>query len=348
MMYRLEHPEFLNVLWLVPLLVVGFLLYASWQKKAQNRWGDLNMLYHMANGRSKSKIWYKLTYVSLAIVFLGFGLANPQVGTKMQTVKRQGVDLVFALDVSKSMLAEDIAPNRLEKAKYLISKSLEELGGDRVGIIAYAGKAYPLLPITTDYTAAKLALSSATPDFIPTPGTALDQALDYSLNYFDPQSPASKVLVIMSDGEDHEQNWEEQISLLNERGIQVLSMGFGTAKGGPIPIKQGNSILGYKRDQDNEVVVTKLNAQTLREIAQRTDGTYVDGSNTNQALNTLTDMLSGLNKADIEERVFTDYEDQFQWFLAAALILLLLDVLTSERKSKWLKKWGLETKTEQS
>lgn len=346
MMYRFEHPEYLHVLWLMPLAILGTVLYRNWQKRAQQRWGEMAMFNRMATNLSSAKIWYKLFYLCSALFMLAMGLANPQVGTKMQTVKRQGVDLVFALDVSKSMLAEDIKPNRLEKAKYLISKSLEELGGDRVGIIAYAGKAYPLLPITTDYTAAKLALSSATPDFIPSPGTALDQALDYSLNYFDPESPASKVLVIMSDGEDHEGNWEEQISVLNERGIQVISMGFGTKIGAPIPEKQGKTVVGYKRDNAGEVVVTKLNDVTLREIAQRTNGVYVDGSNTNQALTTLKDTISGLNKADIEERKFTDYEDQFQWFLGAALLLLLLELLTVNRKSSWLRRWGLEGKND--
>ena len=343
-MYRLEHPEYLHVLWLVPLLFVGFLLYRNWQKRAQKNWGETAMLNDMASESSQTKPWLKLFYINLAIIFLGVALANPQVGTKMETVKRMGVDLVFALDVSKSMLAEDVAPSRLEKAKYLISKSLEELGGDRVGIIAYAGKAYPLLPITTDYTAAKMALSSASPDFIPTPGTALDQALEYSLGYFDKESPASKVLVIMSDGEDHEDNWQEELELVNEQGIKVLSIGLGTAQGGPIPEKQGKSITGYKRDENNEVVITRLNESILREIATRTNGLYVNGNNTNNTLKALTETISGLNKAEIEEQVFTDYEDQFQWFLGAALILLLLDLLTAERKSKWAARWGLQTK----
>jgi len=345
-MYRLEHPEYLHVLWLVPLLFVGFLLYRNWQKRTQKGWGEAAMLKSMASESSQSKPWLKLFYINLAIIFLGIGLSNPQVGTKMETVKRMGVDLVFALDVSKSMLAEDVVPSRLEKAKYLIGKSLDELGGDRVGIIAYAGKAYPLLPITTDYTAAKLALSGASPDFIPTPGTALDQALEYSLGYFDPQSPASKVLVILSDGEDHEENWKEELDRVNEQGIKVLTIGLGTTQGGPIPEKQGKSIVGYKRDENNEVVITRLNDQIMREIAKRTNGTYVDGSNTNNTLKAITETISGLNQAEIEEQVFTDYEDQFQWFLGAALLLLLLDLLTAERKSKWMARWGLQTKGE--
>jgi Ca-activated chloride channel family protein len=338
LMYRFEHIAYLHVLWLIPLLIMGFALYKNWQKRAQKRWGDGNLLEAMASGRSSFKPWLKILYVSLAILLIGIGLANPQIGTKMETVKRQGVDIVFALDVSASMLAEDIAPSRLEKGKYLIARSLDELGGDRLGIIAYAGKAYPLLPITTDYAAARLALSSASPNFIPTPGTALDQALDYSIRYFDPESPASKVLVIMSDGEDHEENWQAQLDILKERGIKVVAMGLGTEQGGPIPQKSGSNTIGYKKDGNGEIVITRLNSDILRELAQQTNGRYVDGSNTNQALDALTETLTGLDKADIEERVFTDYEDQFQWFLAAAFLLLLLELLTPERKSKWLDK----------
>ena len=344
-MYRFEHIEYLHLLWAIPVLIIGFMVYKSWQKKAQKQWGDKSLFDEMSTARSEFKPWLKVFYVSLAIAFLAFGLANPQVGTKTETVKRQGVDLVFALDVSASMLAEDVTPSRLEKAKYLIAKSLDELGGDRVGIIAYAGKAYPLLPITTDYSAARLALQSASPDFIPTPGTALDQALDYSLNYFDKESPASKVLVIMSDGEDHEENWENQVALLKERGIKVIAMGLGTPKGAPIPQKTGSQVVGFKKDENGEVVITRLNEDILKQITQQTEGKYVLGSNTNLAVSALTETLNGLTKADIEERIFTDYEDQFQWFLAIALILLTLDVFTSERKSDWLRSLGIKQKT---
>jgi Ca-activated chloride channel family protein len=342
-MYRFAHIEYLHLLWLIPALIVLFVLYQSWQKRARLRWGDALLLNEMTTGKSRITPWLKLIYTCLALAFLAVGLANPQVGTKMETVKRQGVDLVFALDVSASMLAEDVAPSRLEKAKYLIAKSLEELGGDRVGIIAYAGKAYPLCPITTDYSAAKLALSSASPDFIPTPGTALEEALEYSLSYFDPESPASKVLVVISDGEDHDENWKEFVGQLNERGIKVLAVGLGTAKGGPIPIKTGSNIIGYKKDENGEVVITRQNDEVLRELASQTNGSYVSGSNTSGTLEALKNTLSGLEKADIEERVFTDYDDQFQWFLAIAFALLLLELVTADRKSRWLERIGLKS-----
>jgi Ca-activated chloride channel family protein len=342
-MYRFAHIEYLHLLWLIPALIVLFALYKNWQKRARLRWGDAPLLNQMTEGKSRFTPSLKLLYACLAIAFLALGLANPQVGTKMETVKRQGVDLVFALDVSASMLAEDVAPSRLEKAKYLIAKSLEELGGDRVGIIAYAGKAYPLCPITTDYSAAKLALSSASPDFIPTPGTALEEALEYSLSYFDPESPASKVLVVISDGEDHDENWKEFVGQLNERGIKVLAVGLGTAKGGPIPIKTGSNIIGYKKDENGEVVITRQNDEVLRDLASQTNGSYVSGSNTSGTLEALKKTLSGLEKADIEERVFTDYDDQFQWFLAIAFALLLLELVTADRKSRWLERIGLKS-----
>lgn len=337
-MYRLENPQYLHLLWLIPVVIALYLLYTYWQRKKQLLWGDDFMLQKMSEATSRFKPWLKIFYLCLAFAFLAIGLANPQVGTRTETVKRQGVDLVFALDVSSSMLAEDISPSRLEKAKYIIARSLDNLGGDRVGVIAYAGKAYPVLPITTDYAAARVSLSSANPDFIPTPGTALDQALIYSLNYFDEESPASKVLVIMSDGEDHEEAWKQQIDELKTRGIIVLSIGLGTVQGGPIPIRQGSNMMGYKRDSDNEVVISKLNETSLRDIAAATGGNYINGNNTNQVLETLTKTISGLNKADFEERIFTDYDDQFQWFLAAALLFLIIDVLTAPRKNSWLKK----------
>lgn len=344
-MYRIEHIEYLHVLWAIPVLYLGFGLYKSWQKKAQKRWGDKHLLDQMASPRSSFKPLLKLFYMSMAIFFMAIALSNPQIGTKTETVMRQGVDIVFALDVSASMLAEDVTPSRLEKAKYLIAKSLDNLGGDRVGIIAYAGKAYPLLPITTDYRAARLALQSASPDFIPTPGTALDQALDYSLNYFDKESPASKVLVIMSDGEDHEENWQEQLNAVEALGIKVITIGLGTQKGGPIPQKTGSQVVGFKKDANGEIVITRLNETLLQQLAQQTGGTYVVGSNTNAAITALNNTLQGLNKADIEEQIFTDYEDQFQWFLALSLVFLTLELLTSVRKSEWLHSLGIKQKT---
>lgn len=341
-MYRLEHIEYLHILWAIPILVGAFAFYKSWQKKAQARWGDAELLQDMTTPRSTFKPWLKIFYLCMALFFLTIALSNPQIGTKTETVVRQGVDLVFALDVSASMLAEDISPNRLEKAKYIIAKSLDELGGDRVGIIAYAGKAYPLLPITTDYRAARMALQSATPDFIPTPGTALDQALDYSLTYFDVESPASKVLVILSDGEDHEENWQNQIEKLNALGIKVLTVGLGTEKGGPIPLKTGSQVVGFKKDAQGEVVITSLDADVLQELAQQTAGTYVLGNNTNATLNALEATLQGLTKATIEEQIFTDYDDQFQWFLALGIVFLILELLTTERKSDWLNTIGIK------
>lgn len=336
-MYRIENPEYLYWIWLVAAYPALFALYTWWQGKAQKRWGDAVLLGKMSTGLSKFKPWLKTIYITLALAFLVIALANPQVGTRTETVKRQGVDLVFALDVSSSMLAEDIAPNRLEKAKYIIAKTLEKLGGDRVGIIAYAGKAYPVLPITTDYAAARMSLSSATPEFIPTPGTALDQAFDYSLKYFDPESPASKVLVVLSDGEDHRNDWKVLVNELLKRDIRVISIGLGTEQGGPIPMKQGSSVVGFKRDKDGEVVITRLDENSLREVANATGGAYVNGANTNQALEIISKTISTLNKTDFEERIFTDYDDQFQWFLAAALFFLCLETLTRSRKINWLR-----------
>ena len=184
-MYRFAHIEYLHLLWLIPALVVLFVLYQNWQKRARLRWGDATLLTKMTEGKSNFKPWLKLIYSCFAIAFLAIGLANPQVGTKMETVKRQGVDLVFALDVSASMLAEDVAPNRLEKSKQLVSQIINKLGSDRIGIIAYSGSAFPVLPITTDYSVAKIFLQTMNPGMVSAQGTSIDEAINLATTFVD-------------------------------------------------------------------------------------------------------------------------------------------------------------------
>ena len=261
----------------------------------------------------------------------------------METVKRKGIDLVFAIDVSKSMLAEDIAPNRLSKAKFLTGKVIDKLKGDRVGLIIYAGAAYPLLPITTDYGTAKLKLDLASPDLVPSMGTALSDALKFSHQFYNDQSQKNRLLVILSDGEDHEEGWEQEASILKEAGIQLITIGLGTEKGGPIPLRTKNgSLSGYKKDWNNEVVVTKRNETTLRNMAEQTSGVYYDGNDANLVIDALSEYVEGMEKTEFEAKRVSDYQDQFQWFLGVALFLLILDVFIGEKKSFWMEKIGLK------
>jgi Ca-activated chloride channel family protein len=279
--------------------------------------------------------------LSLAFVMMVIALVNPKVGSKLKTVKRQGVDIVFALDVSKSMLAEDIAPNRLLKSKQIISKVLDKLGGDRIGIIAYAGRSYPLLPITTDYAAAKMMLQNADTDMIPSQGTAIASAIEMTNQYFDDEDQKNRILVIISDGEDHEKDALAAAEVAKSKGIKVYTIGVGTETGGPIPLKTRGQVTGYKKDGKGNVVVTKLDKRVLMEVAQATGGVYMDSQDTRQIVSEFTKILSGIDKKEFEATIFSDYEDQFQWFLSFAILFLVLDIFFLERKTKWLNKLDL-------
>ena len=245
-------------------------------------------------------------------------------GGQKQKVNRKGTDVVFALDVSRSMLAEDIAPNRLDKAKLLISRTLGQLSGDRVGLIAYAGSAYPALPITTDYVSAKMALDAASPNAVPSQGTNLAAALEYAFGYFNPASPAGRFIIVFTDGEDHE---ELEGLELPEFPVQILFVGLGTQSGGPIPIKKTRSGTIYKKDKKGEVVITRRDEKILSTLMEEIGANYIDGNRTDEAIKLVQDFILTGEQAAISEEIAIDYEPQFQWFLFPALLFLLLYVL---------------------
>ncbi|MDX1463043.1 MAG: VWA domain-containing protein, partial [Marinirhabdus sp.] len=257
-----------------------------------------------------------------------------------------GVDVVFALDVSKSMLAEDIAPNRIEKSKQLITQILNSLAGDRVGIIGYAGSAFPQVPITTDFSSAKLFLNNMNTDMVSSQGTAINEAIEMSKTYYNDEEQINRVLFIISDGEDHEGNVESIADEAAELGIRIYTIGVGTAEGGPIPIKRNGILQYYKRDQNDEQVITRLGEETLKQIAEEGNGTYIPGNSTSEVVQTVTAILNGMDKKTFESKQFTDFKDQFQWFLAGALFLLVLDVFLLERKTAWVKKLNLFNEAE--
>ena len=266
-MYQIEEPTYFYYLAIIPIIVVLFLLVLWWKKRIQKRFADHNLIQKLSPEKSTFKSFLKLTVFCVALFFLIISLANPKMGTKLETVKRQGVDIVFALDVSKSMVAEDIAPNRLEKAKQIITKVIENLGSDRIGIIIYAGSSYPLLPITTDYAAAKMFLQNANTEMVSNQGTAINEAIERALSYYDNDEQTNRFLVIVSDGEDHEENTLELAKEAAEKGIKIYTVGIGTAKGGPIPLKDDGRVVSYKKDNRGIVVVTQLNEQILRDLA---------------------------------------------------------------------------------
>lgn len=337
---ELEEIKYLRLLLIIPVLVVIFLLYQYWKNRKQKQFADLNLLDKLSPEKSVFKSVIKLIVLSLAFFFLILALANPRIGTKIETVKREGIDIVFAIDVSKSMLAEDVAPNRLEKSKQIVSQIINTLGADRVGIVAYAGSAFPVLPITTDYGSAKMFLQQMNTDMLSSQGTAISEAILLSSTYFD-EIETNKLLVLISDGEDHEQGMSEALTLAKEKGLKVLTIGVGTEKGGPIPVKAGGSVQTYLRDRNNEVVITKMDNAILKEIAKELGGSYVSGNNSKQVTDHFKSVVDTIEKTQYESQEVAEYDSKFQWFLAVAFFLLLLDVFFLERKTAWIKKLNL-------
>ena len=254
---RLEEPIYFYLFTIIPIIIVVFLLVLWWKKELRKNLQVQKLLAKIAPNSSTFKSILKLIFFLIGLSFLIISLVNPKMGTKLKTVKREGVDVVFALDVSKSMLAEDIAPNRLEKSKQIISKIIDKLGSDRVGIIIYAGNAYPLLPITTDHAAAKMFLQNANPDMVSSQGTAINEALNLAKTYYNNDEQTNRFLIIISDGEDHQEETKQVAQNISNEGVKVYTIGVGTEKGGPIPIKLNGALIGYKKDRKGETVITK-------------------------------------------------------------------------------------------
>lgn len=347
-MIQLDEKIYFYLLAVIPLMIALYIAQQLWKKRVQRRFADPRLLRRLAPEMSQFKPGLKLLVLLTGFAFLILGLVNPKIGTRLETVKREGVDIVFAVDVSKSMLAEDIAPNRLEKAKRLVSEIINSLASDRIGIIAYAGQAFPQLPITTDYGAAKMFLQSMNTDMLSSQGTAIGDAIELASTYYDDEEQTNRVLFIVSDGEDHSENsMTDAVELAVEEGIQIFTIGVGTPKGGPIPIKRNGVVERLKKDSEGQVVITKLDEAMLAQIAQEGNGEYINGESTEKAVAYIRDQLNQMDKKEFEAKQFAEYKDQFQWFLGIGLLLLFLDIFLLERKTQWLKKLNLFNEKEE-
>ncbi|WP_158846176.1 vWA domain-containing protein [Algibacter sp. L1A34] len=340
-MFQLEEKIWFWTLAIIPVIIVLFLLLQFWRYRTQKKFADKELLKRLSPNKSLFKSILKVVVLSLAFLCLTIALVNPKIGTKLETVKREGVDIVFAVDVSKSMLAEDIAPNRLEKSKQLVTQIINNLASDRVGIIAYAGKAFPQLPITTDYGSAKMFLNNMNTDMLSSQGTAINEAIKLATTYFDNEEQTNRVLIIISDGEDHSEDALAYAEQAHDEGIRIFTIGVGDVKGGPIPLKKNGIVLNYKKDNQGETVITRLNEDTLKKIADEADGVYINGKNTNDVVEKIREILNGMDKTEFEAKQFADFKDQFQWFLGLGVFFLLIDIFLLERKTGWLKKLNL-------
>ena len=333
-MLRYDNIEFLYLLSLIPVLIIGIIMYSKWQKNSILKFGDINLLNQLMQSHSIFRKKIKNTLFVLAITFLIVGLSNPQVGTKMEEVKREGVDLMIAIDLSYSMMAQDIKPNRLERAKQAISRLIDKLEGDRIGLVVFAGEAYVQLPITTDYSAAKLFLSTVNTSIIPTQGTKIGNAIDLCSKSFDKENAQSKAIIIITDGETHDEEAIESAKKAKEEGIYIHTLGMGLTKGGPIPIyNKYGSTSEFRKDRQGNVIITKLNESMLEEIALAGEGTYIRANNSKSGLSSLFEEINKMEKKEIGTMIFTNYKDRFQIFIGISLVLLILNLFFLERKN---------------
>ena len=340
-MLQWDAPNYFYFLLLIPLMMMGYSFLLVWKRNAKKRFGSPVLLEALAPRHSAFKTHLKFGVLLLGISALILAMVNPKMGTELETVKREGVDLVFAVDVSKSMLAEDIAPNRLEKAKRLVSETINKLSGDRVGIIAYAASAVPQLPITTDYESAKMFLQALNTNMLSSQGTAIAEAIELSKTYFDNENQTNRVLCIFSDGEDHEEGGELAAKTAAEEGITIFTVALGTEKGDVIPIKRNGVTSTFKKDAEGEVVITRMNTSILKEVAENTNGIFLLGDNTSEVVAAITNRLLEMDKAEFEAKQFVRFKDQYQWLLAIGLFLICLDLFLLDRKTKWIRNLNL-------
>lgn len=330
-MFRLAHPEYLYFLLAIPAMIMIFLYLMRRRNSKLSQFGDIQLVNRLIPDYSKFRLILRFVFLQLAWLFLIIGMADPQTGSKLEKIKREGVDMVFALDVSNSMLAQDITPNRLERAKQSIVQLLNQLENDRVGLVAFAGKAYIQMPVTTDYSATRLFLSNINPGMIPVQGTAIGDAIETASTAFG-NTKQSKAIIVISDGENHEDNAIEAARKAAGNGIRVYTIGIGLPEGAPIPIYSNNTIIGYKKDASGTTVITRMNEQMLQEVAQAGDGIFVRANNTQSGIKEVFAQIDKLEKKEYNSAIFSDYEDRFQFFLALALLFLLIEFVVSERK----------------
>ena len=338
-MIKFAHNEYFILLLLLVVFIAYFIVYRSWVKKAWAKFGDKSVIESLMPEVSTSKSVFKFILVLFATLFLIVGIIDPQIGSKLEKIKREGIDLYLVLDVSNSMLAEDIKPNRLERSKLAISSLVDKLEGDRVGIIIFAGNAYKQLPLTTDYSAVKLFLSAVDTKIVPTQGTAIGEAIEMATVSFG-ETEHNQAIIVITDGENHEDDAIEAAKTANDLGINVFTIGMGLPEGAPIPIynKYGTQT-GYKKDRNNTTVITKLNEDMLRQIAAAGGGAYARANNASTGLKRIFNDINEIDKKEIETRQFTDYEDRFQIFLGITLFLIVLELLIADRKTRWTRKF---------
>ena len=337
-MIQIAQPQYIWLLAIIPALLVVYALHARNKRKALSRFGNIQLMKPLMPLVSVRRGWFKVILLCLALFFFTLGLIRPQLGARLKEVKREGVEIIIALDVSNSMLAQDFTPNRLERAKLAISRLVDKMRNDRIGLIVFAGDAYVQLPVTTDYVSAKIFLNSISPGIVPKQGTAIGAAIITSIRSFSLQSDEkSRVLVIITDGENHEDDAVAASEEAAKQGIAVYTIGIGSEEGKPIPMGDGSML----KDREGNIVVTKLDEITLQKIATAGRGSYTRASSSDLGLDRLIEDVRNMEKRELSSVVFSDYDEQYMYFFGIALFFLVLEIFVLERKNRWTKSFDI-------
>jgi Ca-activated chloride channel family protein len=334
-LFRFANPDFLYLMLLLPVMVILWILNELWKKRALQKLGDPVLVKKLMPEFSGIRPALKFLLQIIAFTFVVIILARPQFGSKLEEVKKEGVEVIIAMDVSNSMLAEDIQPNRLTRAKQALTRLIDNLDNDKIGLIVFAGDAYTQIPVTTDYISAKMFLAAINPDMVPKQGTAIGAAINLGMRSFSPGEGKSKAMIIITDGENHE---DDPVSIAGEAsktGIVIHTIGIGSAEGVPVPVTI-NGKRDYLKDKDGNTVITKLDEDILKKIAISTGGNYVRASNSNIGLDEIFGEIKKMKKQEMESKMYTEYNDQFQVFAVIALFFIFLDFIIMDRKNRRL------------
>ncbi len=342
-LFHFARPYILYGFVLIPIFLLLFAVTLRRKKKLISLYGESRLVMDLTPDISTSRPIWKFVLLMLAFSFFILALAGPQFGVKLQEAKRKGAEIIIALDVSNSMLAEDIAPSRLDRSKQAISRLVDRLQADRIGLIVFAGEAYTQLPVTSDYVSAKMFLSTINPNLVPIQGTAIGEAIHLASRSFSESNDADKTIIVISDGENHEDNPVEAAEEAVKKGITVNVVGVGSTNGVPIPVMSGGQKT-FMKDNKGDVVITKMDDKMLSEIADAGNGQFVVASGADMGLDVIMGQLSKLKKAEYKAKLYTDFEDQFQWPLALAFLFLLIEFIVLEKKNPWLKRIQLFSK----
>ena len=328
-MVNFAQAQYLLLLLLIPLFFVFYAVMLRFRRRRVRRFGDETLVKEIMPSRSASKGWVKVTLFAIAFFFFTIGMSRPQIGAKLKEHQTKGVEIMLALDVSNSMLAEDYSPNRLERAKLAISKLVDRLRDDRIGLIVFAGNSFVQLPITTDYVSAKMFLGSISTESVPVQGTAIGDAINTAIRSFSVQSEKSRAIIVITDGENHEDDPVAAAKQAADMGIRVFTVGVGSSDGEPIPMN-GELLT----DKDGNIVVTKLDEQMLRDIAAAGGGIYVRAENSEFGLNPIVDNIKKMDEEAFSSVVFEEFDEQYMYFFSIALVFLVIEMLVGDRRAK--------------